>query len=435
MRAARHEPRPPVLLADASWYGTLAAARSLGGRGVSVTLAVDAPLPPARFSRHVTRTVPCPPTRETRRFLEWILDFGTRHPGHVLYPTSDDLAWMIASRREEFASRFLIYSPPLESLRRLLDKRALAAECAEAGLLAPETHCPTNDAGVARVAREATFPVLVKPRMQVMLEDWTDKRKGVRVERREDLLDAWRACRGAFRYDPEVGGRVAGIELPVVQTWCAASPSIYTVDGFIDETGAVFEAMACLKILQLPRGSGAGICFEDAPLDAGLARGLRRLLANVGFHGVFDAEFLIDGDRRMLIDLNPRFYNHMAYEEDRGLPLAWLAYLAAVGAGGSLQETLVAARDSARPADPVGRVYVHRLPTELLAAAQTLTGGMARGEREALRRWLRGNAANRTDPAWHPTDPLPGLADIAAHLVSFARHPRAFVRHLTRTGA
>jgi len=32
----------PALLADATWYGTLAAARDLGAHGVPVTLASDA---------------------------------------------------------------------------------------------------------------------------------------------------------------------------------------------------------------------------------------------------------------------------------------------------------------------------------------------------------------------------------------------------------
>jgi hypothetical protein len=82
-------------------------------------------------------------------------------------------------------------------------------------------------------------------------------------------------------------------------------------------------------MLQRPRCLGPGIVFEEAPIPASVVSGLERLLRHVGYFGVFDTEFVLDGDRVMLIDINLRLYNHMAFEIDRGLPLAWLAYLGA----------------------------------------------------------------------------------------------------------
>src|SRR5512144_2262829 len=136
------EPLAPALLGDATWYGTLAAARDLGARGVPVTLASDSLLAPARWSRHVARTVRCPRSADPRRLLDWLLAFGEREPGHVLYPTSDDLAWIVATHREELASRFRLFTPSAEGLSRLLDKGSLAREARAAGLDAPETRLP-----------------------------------------------------------------------------------------------------------------------------------------------------------------------------------------------------------------------------------------------------------------------------------------------------
>ena len=86
-------------------------------------------------------------------------------------------------------------------------------------------------------------------------------------------------------------------------------------------------------------------------MPADVEAGLVRLFRAVGFHGVFDAEFIEDGGRHLLIDVNPRFYNHMAFEVDRGLPLPWLAYLGAVGDGEGLRAAVASARGS-RPAGP-----------------------------------------------------------------------------------
>jgi hypothetical protein len=48
-------------------------------------------------------------------------------------------------------------------------------------------------------------------------------------------------------------------------------------------------------------------------------------------NGVFDAEFLEVGGRKLLIDIKPRCHNHMAFENERGLHLPWMTYLAASG--------------------------------------------------------------------------------------------------------
>ena len=89
--------------ADATWYGTLAAARDLGAHGVTVTLASDIWVAPERWSRHVARTISCPSSKDPARFLAWLPHFGAARPGHVLYPTSDEVAWQ--KSRLSFGSR------------------------------------------------------------------------------------------------------------------------------------------------------------------------------------------------------------------------------------------------------------------------------------------------------------------------------------------
>src|SRR5262245_47685357 len=109
---------PEALLADATWFGTLAAARDLALHGVRVTLASDSWVAPARWSRHVSRTVSCPSTKDAAGFLAWLLQFGRTQPGYVLYPTSDEVAWLVAAHSEALSPFFRLYTPPIESLVR-----------------------------------------------------------------------------------------------------------------------------------------------------------------------------------------------------------------------------------------------------------------------------------------------------------------------------
>jgi D-aspartate ligase len=244
---------PPVLLLDATWWGTLAAARDLGSRGVPVTLASDARIAPARWSRHVTRVVRAPGNSEPSRVLEWLLDFGRRSPGHVLYPTSDEIAWLAAANRDTLGRYYHLYSPVLEALVCLFDKRCLGSAARSAGLCAPDAWCPTSEEDVARVAEEARFPVYVKPRMQVFA---SMHGKGQQVGRAADLLDTWRSWHAKVRFPREIRERIPEVELPIVQSSYAGTDRIYTVDGFIDERGELFCSLACVKVLQRPRGSG-----------------------------------------------------------------------------------------------------------------------------------------------------------------------------------
>jgi D-aspartate ligase len=415
----------PALLADATWHGTLAAARDLGSRGVAVTLAADGWIAPARLSQFVERTVSCPSTRNAAPFMEWLLAFGERSPGHVLYATSDEVALQIAARVEALSSRFLLYSPTLAALVQILDKGRLATCARAAGLPGPETWLPRDDAEVERVGREARFPLVLKLRAPASR---TKGGRGARVDRREDLLPCWRAWRDGVSYDADVLACMPDARYPMIQTFHRSAEEIYTVDGFVSRAGEMV-ALGCNKLLQRPRRAGPGVCFEGAPLDPEIASGIQRLCRELGYFGVLDAEFVVDGDRKLLIDFNPRFYNHMAFEVDRGLPLPWLAYLGALGDEGALARAMEACRQGLSVTD---RVYVHRLSTELMLAAQSLTGAMPTEEWRRWRRWIAEHAGRITDPVVQAGDPWPGVGEVALELTCLLRHPRSYLRNLAR---
>lgn len=416
-------PTPPILLCDATWYGTLAAVWDLGSRGVPVTVACETFTAPARWSRYATQVVSCPPSKDSTRFPQWLLDFGRRHPGYVLYPTSDELAWYVARDREELAKHFRLFTPSLEGLARILDKQTLARDGAEAGVDVPETFCPKDEAAVEEVARKARFPVYLKPRTQVLSIGVT---KGRRVDTPAELLGAWRSARASTTYRQDVRDAIPGVDFPILQSSCERAERVYTVDGFVDPTGELYASLACTKLLQRPRSSGPGMIFEHSPLDPAIDEGLRRLCRSTGFCGVFDAEFVEDGDRKRFIDFNPRFYNHMVYEVDRGLPLPWMAYLAAVGNWEAVRSEVAAAKASSHPP----KAYVHRLPAYVMLGLQRLSGGMSGRDLLGWRHWLSDHRAGAVDPACRPGDVKPRIAALAMEAGAFLHHPRSYLRHM-----
>lgn len=414
--------KQPALLLDASWYGTLAAARNLGSHGVSVTLGCDSWVAPARWSRHVSHSVSCPSTKDPS-LIPWLMAFGARHPGHVLLPTSDETAWIFSAYANELARDFSLFSPPLSSLALLLDKKQLLATASAVGLAVPETVAPRDESEVAACGAELGFPLFVKPRAQLF---GLGVGKGRRVECTTALVEAWREHRKHAQYNSVVLPYLSDLDYPIIQRASQNTERIYTVDGFIDKGGELFTTRTCWKVLQLPRGSGPGIVFDHADPDPQINEGIRKLLVATGYRGVFDIEFIESGSKKLLIDVNPRFYNHMAFEIDRGMQLPWLAYLAATGD----QDALRGAIESAQRAPTQTGAYVHALPSRMLLAAQRLTHGITTERYRHWRQWIRSHQREITDPAWTRDDPTPRIVEVIHELNKFVRHPRAYLRAL-----
>jgi len=417
--------RPPALLTAATYYGTLAAARCLGRRGVPVTMAESQLLAPARWSRFVTRRVDCPDVGDAESFLGWLTRFGESSPGHVLYPTTDDLAWLFALHREELSRHFLLYSPGVEALYALLNKKRLHAAAAEAGLETPRTWFPGAARELRGLALEARYPLLIKPQTQVLFSSHS---KGARADGPAELEEKWAAFAARNPHSPALLGFDPGAGAPLVQELHAeAARGIYSLSGFVDETGELFVCRAALKVLQRPRKLGIGLCFEAAPVDEELAGKVRALCRTLGYHGVFEAEFIAAGDRRLLIDFNPRLYSQLALDVDRGMHLPLLAYLGAVGDRPALEAEV----RRAQAAEPLqDRVYCHHFILEVLLRGQGASGRLSSEEVRTWRRWLADHGDRTTDAVADSDDGLPALVDLAQHLVGYARHPRAFVRSM-----
>ncbi|MBZ4421947.1 carbamoyl-phosphate synthase [Myxococcus sp. RHST-1-4] len=421
---ARVEGRPSVLLFSAGFYGTLAAARCFGRNGIDVTVADPTKLGPASWSRFVGRRVQCPPESRAEEFMEWLLDFGRREPlQHVLYPTSDELAWLVSVHGEALSEFFHLYDPGVDAVYGLLNKRKLFEVGQEVGLRLPRTWFPESEADLSAVAKEARFPVLIKPTTQIL---YSTHVKGHPVSEPAQLAEEYRAfSRDGYadmlvRFDPAVAR-------PMVQEFHPeAAQGIYSLSGFVDETGEVFEVRGAMKVLQRPRRLGVGVCFESAPVRADLAEGLRRLCARLGYHGVFEVEFIQTKDDFLLIDFNPRYYGQMGFDIARGLPLPLLAYHAALGDRDALLREVRAAREWKGR----GEAFCNRIALEMLLNLQRLSGALPVDEARQWRRWVEEHRGILVDPLIDSDDLMPTAVEVAQILYGSARHPRAFLRSI-----
>jgi D-aspartate ligase len=411
---------PPALLTMADYYGTLAAVRALGRAGIPITTADPRRLAVSAGSKYTNVRARCPSVRDTDRFLEWLIDFGTRHGKHVLLPTSDDTAWVYSLHREELSRHFYLASPPIDVIYRILNKRSLYRDAVEAGLETPRTWFPETAADLERSGREARFPVVVKPRTQVMFKTQS---KGIFVESADQLASRYAEfSRQAF--EARLLDRDPCASQPMVQEFFSeAATGIYNISAFVHR-GRLCGARAARKLLQQPRRLGTGICFEETPVASELAAGLERLAAKAGFNGVFEAEFIIAQEHAILIDFNPRFYNQMGFDIARGLPLPSLAYYDALGDHEQLEKICESVR---APAEPDDRVYVDLFALRLLLLAQNLAGVLSNAEKKRWTDWYEKHRDRCTYAVIDAADKRPAWLAAVKHIVRYGRHPRNFL--------
>ncbi len=404
-----------------------------------MVVATPRRLAPARWSRFASRHVHCPPTDAPDQFLDWLVSFGRREPGHVLYPTSDEAAWLFATNRAELARHFAMYQPSADVLVQLLDKRQLLGVCAQVGVATPQTFAPRDDTqrGVERELTVAVddasfpmrFPLLVKPTTQVLLNVHL---KGSVVPDRASLVARYRAFQGAARHHAMLLAQLPTAGNPILQAYYPeAAEGIYSIAGFVDGNGEI-TALAARKVLQLPRRLGTGLCFEAVPPSPALIEGLSALCRRVRYFGVFEAEFIEASGRSMMIDFNPRFYGQMAFEIDRGLPLPMIAYEAALGRFDELARARAALETMRSSPSAVstdrGAAYTHRAMFELVIRGQRLFRRMTRSDAQRWIAWRRAHRSRLTDAVLDDSDWIPALVDFARTVGEYLRHPRAFVR-------
>jgi predicted ATP-grasp superfamily ATP-dependent carboligase len=424
MRASRAS----MLLFDAHYYGTLAAVRALGRDGIHVTVVDSTSSGLALWSRYAARRLRCPALAAgLMPFVAWLLRLGEREPGQVIYPTSDDVSYAFASHREDLAKNFKLYQPDLKTMMGLLDKGRLIEHALAVGIEAPETWLPDDEADVERIARIAGGRLMVKPRTQVLSKTHM---KGILASgSAHQLRAAYRDFANRVGSGREILMRSPEVARPMIQRYHPeAEQRIHSLSGFCDRTGARFAIIGGTKVLQRPRRMGIGLCFEDAPVEAELATKVRRLCERIGYYGVFELEFVCVGNKRLLIDMNGRFYGQMAFDIARGMPLPQLAHAAAVGDDDEVARlvAMVPRQDAPRRRF----AFCNGFGLGLMVGAQRLFGSMSEEEARGWRHWCLEHKDALVDAVADPDDRRPLAAEVVSQLFGHARHPRAFFRDI-----
>jgi predicted ATP-grasp superfamily ATP-dependent carboligase len=393
---------------------------ALGSRGVRVIVATDedtGALAHSTFVAGIERS----PSRWAGEYEAWFEALLQRYPGCVVFPWGDATAWWIARwRGRNPSSPVRVVTPAMDAFAQVVPKFRLYGLCRAAGIEAPRTWLAPDEESALRGAEGARYPLMVKPQSRIGNLHWG---QGQVARDAAELRETVAWALAAMKFREQVTDSLPGIDVPMVQEVVGGRDRpVYHLAGYV--TGATEAALlAHRKLLQAPRRFGNGLCFETAPVDEQLAEKLVGMLRSIGYHGMFEAEFLERGKERLLIDLNTRVYNGMRLEVERGLNPAWLAYLEAIGDRGRLGEGLALASGAA---EQPGLVWCRRLEFVAMVSGQFVSGGFRLRDVGCWMGWYRAHRHTMVDPWQSAGDRRLGRRRLLHQLKWWAKSPRQF---------
>ncbi|MEI8026072.1 MAG: hypothetical protein WCI18_06970 [Pseudomonadota bacterium] len=419
---------PGTLLSLGDYYGSLAAARSLGSLGAPVFFADHRSLTAGGFSKYVVKRVAAPSPLDFKSYGDWLESFGKSHPGLFLYPTSDDMAYIISFRAAALSQTFALYQPSLNAIMNLLDKSRLAVKAKEVGLKMPETFSVNSIQDILDQIQDAPGPFLVKPKSQIGL---LTKGKGIFCPTRAEVSAALSLFLERVTFSDQILNYDPSLNLPLLQAYHqSAVDGMLSIAGFVsrDHNHAVF--LGSEKIFQRPRRLGVGIGFSARSVPTEISDRLLKLCESVGYFGVFEAEFVQDeatGDF-LLVDFNPRYYGQMAFEIARGVDLPRLAYFGATQNQVAFEKEVAKAKLAVTRPEATSSKYALGWVLSLMIKCQKLGGKVPRVEYRDWLHWLEDSRIPMYDAVSSKEDKWPKRIDQFLFWKHALRHPRDFYR-------
>jgi D-aspartate ligase len=440
MSSPKYAPTPPnegALLFLGDFNGTLATARCLGERGIDIALVDVSPWTVTRASRYVRHFERLPSTSRADDFMQWLIDRGrgggrgrrrANLSGRVLFPASDEQAFLFAQHQTELSRYFRLYQPTFDTIYRILNKQRLYEACARAGVDYPATWYPRGEAEVRELASTIRVDLMIKPKSQIQFES---KTKGTAVPTHGSVVDSYLQFVRTNRYGPEICAHDGDIVWPMLQAYHSSrTHQIYGLSGFSDLSARALLMRAAIKVMQSPRDMGVGVCFEAAPVDSTLAGRVHDLCRDLNYYGIFDIEFIEHEGKFLLIDFNPRAYKQMAFEIARGLPLPYMHYLAALDDRACLAEAYRSADDWHQQGNEAYCDGLHLSLVNMTQRTSELIGGC---KSEGWGGWMRLRKDRLIDAVRYRNDPGPARLDTMRHCLRPLRHPRRWFDKYIRT--
>jgi len=283
-----------VLVTDGHFRKTLAVVRSLGFKGIDVTVGERTFLNTSFFSTYCSRRLVYPsPRQRPDQFIEFLLNEIKKNHYECVFPMEEETLLLLAKYRSEISRYTYFLSPDLEKIEFVRDKGNLMRFAEAHGIPIPKTFQipPSGTLPLKEGGEDERY--VIKPRIS------SGSLGIVYVKGSKDLSLSYQSVHQRFPF-------------PIIQEWIPDGGGTYGFSALFDEGSNVKAAFIHKKLRMYPIEGGPSTLGEGVEHPQIMELGLS-LLRSLNWVGVGMVEFKVDPRDGIpkLMEVNPRFWGSL----------------------------------------------------------------------------------------------------------------------------
>jgi len=298
-----------VFVTDGQWRKTLAVVRSLGKKGIEVTVGENTRFATSLFSKYATKRVIYPSSRtKPDVFVEFLINELKQDPYDILFPMEEDTLLLIAKNKDRFSRLTYLLIPDCEKIEFARNKKNIIQKAQELDIPCPKTWFIGHIGEVERIAKTIQYPVVIKP--QISFGSYGIKR----AINEEELISKYKEAHKIY-------------PLPLVQESIPQEGEAFGVSALFNKDSELRAVFVHKRLREYPVTGGPSTLRESVKNPKIQELGLR-LLKALNWIGVAMVEFKVDprdGEPK-LMEVNPRFWGSLQLAILSGVDFPYLIY-------------------------------------------------------------------------------------------------------------
>ncbi|MFZ2253452.1 MAG: ATP-grasp domain-containing protein [Minisyncoccia bacterium] len=311
-----------AIILDGQLKSALAAVRSLGRAGISVSVGAVRETGMALHSRHASAWFVYPsPYTDQEGFIREVKKEAKRLGDKpVVYAFSDATYLSLYSHRKDLCEYMTLIFPDEKSVEIAYDKAATYSLARVSGVPTMSTYTPESYEEIVRLSETLTYPAVLKTRRSVT---WKD---GVGIFGSASFVQDKEDLKNNFQELKEKLG-----EAPLVQDFLLGEE--YGVE-MLAQNGEVYARVSHHRMRSLSPTGGASVLKEtlrESDLKNTMETYAAKLAKVLAWSGPIMVEFKVDSDTRepRLMEINGRFWGSLPLSVSAGVDMPYLYFIQA----------------------------------------------------------------------------------------------------------
>jgi len=303
-----------VLILDGEQFSTLAIVRSLGRKGLKITVAAADNKAISQHSKYVDNFLIYPnPLTDLDGFYEAINQQISKSNYDLIIPVTELTTLPLAKIREKIEQKTILALANNDAIEQVTDKSKTFALADQLGVPTPKSYHITQQHDLEHCIDEFKYPIVLKPSRSIANPD-NDIRAKLHVDYAFSKVELQKKVISLLKNSEIIlqeyfEGTGVGIEL-------------------IADQGKIIHAFQHQRQHELPLTGGGSCLRKSVAINPTLLKYSQDLIKALNWHGVAMVEFKYNetNNQSCLMEINGRFWGSLPLAVSSGSDFPWYLY-------------------------------------------------------------------------------------------------------------